>query len=82
MTQKSSNEPHRYELEKSPLFRLSNKKKLAELLGLDLPVVANLDKSGLAAQYNSFVDKKTLRHITEPIETLAKVHRRLMKLFV
>lgn len=82
MTKKKSNEPHRYELEKSPLFRLSNKKKLAELLRVDLPAITNLEKSGLATQYNSFIDKKTRRHITEPVGDLAKVHRQLLRLFV
>lgn len=81
MTKKKSNEPHRYELEKSPLFRLSNKKKLAELLRVDLPAITNLEKSGLAIQYNSFIDKKTRRHITEPVGDLAKVHRQLLRFF-
>jgi len=81
MTKKKSNAPHRYELEKSPLFRLSNKKRLAELLRVDLQVIANLEKSGLATQYNSFIDKKTRRHITEPVGDLAKVHRQLLRFF-
>lgn len=82
MMKKRSNELHRYELEKSPLFRLSNKKKLAELLRVDLPAITNLEKSGLTTQYNSFIDKKTRRHITEPVGDLAKVHRQLLSLFV
>lgn len=82
MTKKKSNEPHRYELENSPLFRLSNKKKLADLLRVGLPAITNLEKSGLATQYNSFIDKKSRRHITEPVGDLAKVHRQLLKLFV
>ena len=82
MTKKKSRELHRYELERSPLFRLSSKKKLAELLKVDLRAIANLERSGLAAQYNSFVDKKTRRHITEPVGDLAKVHRQLLRFFV
>lgn len=82
MSQQKSNELHRYELHKSPLYRLANKKKLAELLGVEPCLISNLDKSGLSAQYRSFVDKKSLRHITEPIDTLEKIHRRLLKLFV
>ncbi len=82
MTQKRSSEPHRYELEKSPLFRLSNKKRLAELLRVDLAAISDLEKSGLATQYRFFVDKKTRRHITEPVESLEKVHRQLLRLFV
>ena len=81
MTKKKSNEPHRYELEKSPLFRLSNKKRLAELLRVDLPAITDLEKSGLTAQYKSFIDKKTRRHITEPVGELAKVHRQLLRFF-
>lgn len=82
MTKKKLNEPYRYELEKSPLFRLSNKKKLAALLRVDLPAITYIEKSGLATQYNSFIDKKTRRHITEPVGELAKVHRQLFRLFV
>lgn len=82
MPKKKSNEPRRYELEKSPLFRLSNKKKLAELIKVDLAAITNLEKSGLATRYKSFTDKKTRRHINEPVGELAKVHRQLLRLFV
>lgn len=77
-----SGELNRYELERSPLYRLSNKKKLAELLGVDVSIIRNPDKSGLTGQYRSFVDKKTLRHITEPIDSLHKIHLRLLRLLV
>lgn len=82
MMKAQSSEPHRYELEKSPLFRLSNKKKLAELLRIDLRAITNLEKSGLARQYNSFIDKESRRYITEPVGDLAKVHRQLLRFFV
>lgn len=82
MTKKKSNEPRRYELDKSPLFRLSSKKKLSVLLRVDLQGAANLDSTGLTTQYNSFIDKKSRRHITEPTGELAKVHRQLLKLLI
>lgn len=69
-----------YDLEFSPLYELSNKKKLAEILGVDLPrlpVIANSDATGL---YRIFKDKKTNRFITEPIGELAIIHKKLLKL--
>lgn len=82
---KSSNkpsEPRRYAIECSPLFRLSNKKKLADLLDVEVSTIRDLEKSGLDQQYRFFVDKKSCRFITQPIDTLEKVHRQLLKLLV
>lgn len=79
---KKTSEPRRYAIECSPLFRLSNKKKLAALLDVEVSAIRDLDKSGLDKQYRFFVDKKTCRFITEPIDTLAKVHRQLLKFLV
>lgn len=72
----------RYEIERSPLYLLSSKRKLAVLLGLDLSAVTSLDKSELTTQYNIFKHKETLRFITEPVGDLVLVHKRLLKLFV
>lgn len=79
---KIPNEPRRYAIESSPLFRLSNKKKLAALLDVEVSAIRDLDKSGLDQQYRFFVDKKSCRFITEPIDTLAKIHRQLLKFLV
>lgn len=69
-----------YELTLSPLYKLSNKKELAALLGIPRAKIANLDSSGLCTQYNIFKDFKTHRVITEPKDQLADVHKRLLKL--
>lgn len=82
MTPQTPREPLRYEIEKSPLYRLSNKKKLAELLGVDRSIITNPDKSNLTGQYRCFFDKKTRRYITQPQDTLEAIHRRLLRLFV
>lgn len=79
---KIPSEPRRYAIESSPLFRLSNKKKLAALLDVEVSEIRDLGKSGLDQQYRFFVDKKSCRFITEPIDTLAKVHRQLLKFLV
>lgn len=72
----------RYPLEKSPLFKLSSKKRLAELLDVDYSELSNFAKSSLPTQYNIFTDRKTLRFITEPIDELLSVHKKLLKLLV
>ncbi|WP_313952787.1 reverse transcriptase family protein [Accumulibacter sp.] len=82
MIPQTSREPLRYEIEKSPLYELSNKKKLAELLGVDRSIITNPDKSGLTGQYRCFFDRKTRRYITEPKDTLEAIHRRLLRLLV
>ncbi len=79
---KKTSEPRRYPIECSPLFRLSNKKKLAALLDVELSAIRDLDKSKLDQQYRFFVDKKSCRFITEPIDKLAKVRRQLLKFLV
>lgn len=71
----------RYEIERSPLYKLSNKRTLADLLGVELSVITSLEKSDLTSQYRIFTDRKTRRFITEPIGQLAEIHKRLLKLF-
>jgi len=70
-----------YDVKLSPLYKLSSKRKLAEILKVDLSVIANLDKSKITTQYNIFKDKETLRFITEPKDELKKVHKQLLRLF-
>lgn len=72
-------ELHKYPLEKSPFYKLSNKKRLSELLGVDISDVRDVEKSGLCLKYRSFVDKKTRRFITEPIGDLGVVHKKILK---
>ncbi|MBW8371222.1 MAG: reverse transcriptase family protein [Thiobacillus sp.] len=74
-------EPQRYEIERSPLYKLSSKRKLSELLEVELTTLSSLEKSGLTSQYRIFKDRKTRRVITEPIEQLAVIHKQLLKLF-
>lgn len=81
MTKTKTKEPQRYEIESSPLYKLSNKRKLSELLGVERSTLSSLEKSGLTSQYRIFKDKKTRRFITEPIEQLAIIHKQLLKLF-
>jgi hypothetical protein len=71
-----------YELEQSPLYKLSSKRKLAELLQCD---VSSLSPSGVAkltSQYRIFVESGTGRFITEPVGDLHPIHKRLLRLFV
>ena len=74
--------PHRYPIEKSPFFGLSSKRRLGELLGIDLSSIRDVEKSGLCSQYRSFIDKKTRRFITEPIGDLGVVHKNVLKYLV
>lgn len=78
MTQHRKRQP--YALERSPLYKLANKRKLAELLGIELTVLRALVVSKAATQYRIFVDRKTRRFITEPVDQLAIVHKGLLKL--
>lgn len=70
-----------YKLEQSPFFRLSNKKRLAELLGVNLKLITDLESSELHKQYKKFIEKETNRLITEPVRELAKVHKTILRLF-
>lgn len=70
----------RYEIERSPLYRLANKRKLADLVDVELSVIASVGKSDLTSQYLIFKDRNTRRFITQPIEQLALIHKRLLKL--
>lgn len=69
-----------YEIERSPLYKLSNKRKLAELLNVDLVVLTSLRRAGLTTQYRIFKDRTSRRFITEPIRDLAAIHKRLLNL--
>ena len=68
-----------YPLTSSPLYRLSNKRKLAELLDIDKEQL-NLASSSLSELYKKYVDGKTKRQIEEPHGLLLDVQRRILKL--
>jgi RNA-directed DNA polymerase len=68
-----------YEAKRSPLFGLENKRRLAELLSID-PSLLALGKSGVTSQYRRFTDGDSGRFITEPIQKLLQIHRRLLNL--
>lgn len=71
-----------YEIDRSPLYGLSSKRKLSEILGVDISYLSALGKNNCATEYRIFVDKKSLRFITEPIGQLSSIHKCLLKLFV
>lgn len=71
---------HRYELEQSPLYKLSNKRKLAHLLALDNAEISIQGISILTSQYRIFCDRESKRFITEPIDKLVLIHKRLLNL--
>ena len=70
----------KYPLERSPLFKLSSKRNLAQLLGIDYKELVNFSRSTLPYQYCIFTDKNTLRYITEPKNELLSIHKRLLNL--
>lgn len=78
---KSKNTPKNYEIERSPLYRLASRRKLSELLQIDLEKIDDLEKSSLHLQYRIFKDKQSKRLITEPVNELLRVHRQLLKFF-
>lgn len=81
ITKKKQSDLKQYDISSSPLFKLSSKRKLAELLGIEVSALGRLqDKSGLTSQYRIFTDAKTRRFITEPIRDLLCVHKRLLSL--
>lgn len=71
----------RYELVQSPLYKISSKRKLAELLKIDLVAIESAHLSELICQYRIFRDPKTTRFITEPVKELKVIHQRLLNLF-
>lgn len=73
--------PKNYEIERSPLYRLASRRKLSELLRIDLAKLEDLEKSALHRQYRIFTDKASKRLITEPVNDLLQVHRQLLKFF-
>ena len=77
----SLRKPKKYELEQSPLYKLSSKRKLAEILQLDLSSLGSTELAKLTSQYRIFVDRDTRRFITEPVGALLAVHKRLLRLF-
>lgn len=81
MMKTQSRAQKRYEVSCSPLYGLSNKRKLAELLGVDVSMLSRAKCSKLGSQYRIFTDEKTRRFITEPVGDLLLIHKRLLKLF-
>lgn len=67
-----------YQIASSPLFGLSNKKKLAALLGIDLSLLS-LKSSNIHLEYKHYADKKTTRLIQEPFGQLLSVQRSILK---
>ncbi|WP_148716575.1 reverse transcriptase family protein [Chitinolyticbacter meiyuanensis] len=85
MTQKKKTgtpQQHRYTIDRSPLFGLSSKKRLSELLGVELRLIRDVEKAGLTRQYKIFVDRKSRRFICQPVDELEKIHRRLLKYLI
>lgn len=77
----SQRKPKRYELEQSPLYKLSSKRKLAELLQIGLASLSTSELAKLTSQYRIFIDRDTRRFITEPVGALLAIHKRLLRLF-
>ena len=72
--------PHQYPLERSPLFRLRSKAKLANLLHFSVSELVSLSEN---PTYNVFLtsDKgKKIRQIEKPIGQLELVHKRVQNL--
>jgi len=70
-----------YELEKSPFFQLKSKKKLAELLNVDLAALSHSKVEKLGSCYRIFIDRDSRRFITEPVGELQAIHQRLLQYF-
>lgn len=68
----------KYSLSNSPFFGLSNKRKLANLLSIDVSVLT-LATSKVDSEYKTYVDKKTNRFIQEPYGHLLAIQRRILK---
>lgn len=69
-----------YDIECSPLYKLSNKRKLAQLLGFNLSDLIVIIKSDTKTNYNVFTDRGSKRFITEPVGNLAKAHKKFLSL--
>lgn len=71
----------KYSIKKSPLYRLRNKRKLAELLGLEKSFFRN--KKERYYKYNEFFIKtgEKKRLISEPNQKLKNIQKRLNRLF-
>ena len=70
-----------YPLEQSPLFRLQSKKKLAELLGLELRELVQL--AAIKENYIKFTSVSSSgrpRDIQQPLPRLNRIHVRLFDL--
>ncbi|MGM8062338.1 reverse transcriptase family protein [Vogesella indigofera] len=78
MTATSIKLPKKYPLESSPLFNLSSKKTLSELLRVDYGLICNFDASKVDGLYKNFLDKKTRRFINEPHGILLNIHKRIL----
>lgn len=79
LTKKSLTKLKTYQLASSPLFQLSNKKKLASLVGVTVSDLF-LNSSKIHLEYKKYIDKESDRFIQEPFGRLLSVQRRLLKL--
>lgn len=66
----------RYPLNQSPLFKLSSKKKMCEVLGVDLD---QLPKLVTPSNYHVFMNRRG-REVQHPVGALAKIHTRIARL--
>lgn len=78
MTSSLTTKKKLYKLEASPLYKLSNKRKLAELLGFKLTDLIAVTNAESKVNYKIFTDRTSKRFITEPIGNLAKVHKKVL----
>lgn len=69
-----------YSFDKSPLYKLSSKRKLANLLGIQLNELNAFLKQPPDYNYRIYRDKETRRFITEPISVRLKIHKSILKL--
>ncbi|MCP1572485.1 hypothetical protein J2S30_000864 [Herbaspirillum rubrisubalbicans] len=72
--------PKSYELQFSPLYQLSSKRKLADVLKVDLDALKEILRGSAEHQYRIFKDPETQRLITEPVGIRKQIHKRLMVL--
>jgi len=77
-TKKTLQKFNKYSINSSPFFELSNKRKLANLLSIDVSILS-LGTSKVDLEYKTYVDKKTNRFIQEPYGHLLTIQRRILK---
>jgi len=75
----ASNERKRYPLDQSPLYRLSSKRRLADLLHLSVRRMQRLARAsdGLYAEWDDVNAKGKCRHIENPSGELKRVQKRV-----